>query len=236
MKMDLAVLGLLSEQNLHGYELKRRLTVTLGTWSTPSYGSLYPALARLETGGAVRSLTESRPRPVTRAPLTGSFGAELAAFRRANSQDPPSGHGPGASTAGSRSRKVYAITEAGQALFHRLLTANEASDDRAFSLQLAFARHLSTRDRLLLLERRRTVLIERLRLAKTTATSSHRRHDPWASALLDHAAASTEGELAWLDGLLERAIAEHDSEGTPTQLSVLQPLPTAGTPAGTKEQ
>lgn len=51
--LDLAILGLLKEQDLHGYELKKRLSDTLGLASGVSFGSLYPALARLERAGAV---------------------------------------------------------------------------------------------------------------------------------------------------------------------------------------
>src|SRR4051812_20969628 len=42
--LELAVLGLLSEQPLHGYELKKRLSETLGPLWGISFGSLYPAL------------------------------------------------------------------------------------------------------------------------------------------------------------------------------------------------
>src|SRR4051794_24405033 len=45
--LELAILGLLKEQELHGYELKKQLAEALGQ-SGVSYGSLYPALARLE--------------------------------------------------------------------------------------------------------------------------------------------------------------------------------------------
>ncbi|MHB8671442.1 MAG: PadR family transcriptional regulator [Acidimicrobiales bacterium] len=54
--LELAILGLLKEQDLHGYELKKRLTDSLGTFSSVSFGSLYPALARLEAAGAVKAV------------------------------------------------------------------------------------------------------------------------------------------------------------------------------------
>lgn len=44
--LDFAILGLLREQPRHGYELKRALG-ELGFWQV-SFGSLYPALRRLE--------------------------------------------------------------------------------------------------------------------------------------------------------------------------------------------
>jgi DNA-binding PadR family transcriptional regulator len=49
----MAILGLLKERPLHGYELKKRLSYMLGHFWTVSYGSLYPALKRLERSGAI---------------------------------------------------------------------------------------------------------------------------------------------------------------------------------------
>ena len=51
--LDLAVLGLLAEQPCHGYDLRKRLSETLGPLWGISFGSLYPALRRLERTGAV---------------------------------------------------------------------------------------------------------------------------------------------------------------------------------------
>ncbi len=50
--IDLAILGLLDEQDLHGYQLKKQLAELIGSRSGMSFGSLYPALARLEKAGA----------------------------------------------------------------------------------------------------------------------------------------------------------------------------------------
>ncbi|MGN6332907.1 MAG: PadR family transcriptional regulator [Motilibacteraceae bacterium] len=49
--LELAVLGLLHEGPLHGYELRKRLTAVLGTFRALSYGSLYPALKDLLARG-----------------------------------------------------------------------------------------------------------------------------------------------------------------------------------------
>src|SRR5262249_12946563 len=54
--LELAILGLLKEQPLHGYELKKRLGETLGSLWGISYGSLYPALRRLEHDGSIESV------------------------------------------------------------------------------------------------------------------------------------------------------------------------------------
>ena len=72
--LELAVLGLLKEQPLHGYELKKRLGDTLGFLWGVSYGSLYPALRRLERNGAIEivepRLPSPRPSRRGRSPVT----------------------------------------------------------------------------------------------------------------------------------------------------------------------
>src|SRR5438093_2595926 len=54
--LELAILGLLKERAMHGYQLSKRLADTLGAFWKVSYGSLYPALKRLEREGAVESV------------------------------------------------------------------------------------------------------------------------------------------------------------------------------------
>jgi DNA-binding PadR family transcriptional regulator len=51
--LDLAVLGLLKESPMSGYELKKQLTVKLGALWRVSFGSLYPCLKRLAAEGAL---------------------------------------------------------------------------------------------------------------------------------------------------------------------------------------
>ena len=78
--LELAILGLLQEQPRHGYELKKRLGETLGSFWGISFGSLYPALRRLERSGAIEVVDgrapRRRPRPI---PATGSLKGEVAA-------------------------------------------------------------------------------------------------------------------------------------------------------------
>ena len=52
--LELAILGLLLESPMHGYELRKRLTGLLGAFRAFSYGSLYPCLKRLGVAGMVR--------------------------------------------------------------------------------------------------------------------------------------------------------------------------------------
>lgn len=58
----MAILGLLADQNLHGYEIRRRVGQILGPISRLSFGTLYPALNRLETDGLVEVLRVSSSR------------------------------------------------------------------------------------------------------------------------------------------------------------------------------
>ncbi len=61
--LDLAILGLLKERAMHGYELKRQLGVRLGFFWTVSFGSLYPTLKKLETKGYVERVQDTDMRP-----------------------------------------------------------------------------------------------------------------------------------------------------------------------------
>ncbi|HEX9121818.1 MAG TPA: PadR family transcriptional regulator [Actinomycetota bacterium] len=58
--LELAILGLLKERSMHGYQLSKRLTDTLGGFWRVSYGSLYPSLRRLEKEGAVERVFDQQ--------------------------------------------------------------------------------------------------------------------------------------------------------------------------------
>ena len=51
--LELALLGLLREAPVHGYELRKQLVLRLGGLRAYSYGSLYPALRRLTRAGLI---------------------------------------------------------------------------------------------------------------------------------------------------------------------------------------
>jgi DNA-binding PadR family transcriptional regulator len=77
----LAVLALLNERPMHGYEMMQELADrTQGLWR-PSPGSLYPALQLLEDQGLVRSETGEGRRQFT---LSDEGRAELAKNPRAS--------------------------------------------------------------------------------------------------------------------------------------------------------
>ena len=199
--LELAVLGLLSEQPLHGYELKKRLSETLGPLWGISFGSLYPALRRLERSGAIEA-ADTPDVPGGGIVATGSLKGDLAAARLRRR--------PRASL---RTRKAYRVTEPGARLFVELLTDETADDERTFALKLSFCRHLDAAQRLAFLERRRAQLTQRL--AKTRRDPA-RDPDRYTRSLLEHRAESTRHDLTWIEELIaqERDVTRPDrSEG-----------------------
>ena len=210
--LELAILGLLKEQELHGYELKKRLSENLGFASGVSFGSLYPALARLEAAGAVKAV-DPIPAPGASIPLTGSLAGELAAFRARKGTN-----------RGGRGKKVYGITARGETLFEELLAAESQSseDERFFNLRLAFARYLPPDARLGMLERRRAHLVERL-VQMRARVKALRDHDRYARSLIEHDRDSTERDLSWIDQLIASERADRPESDRPAST---EPVPT----------
>jgi DNA-binding PadR family transcriptional regulator len=201
--LDLAVLGLLAENDLHGYELRKRLGDLLGLRLAISFGSLYPALNRLEKANLVKAVTSDRPGPVgPPAPMSGSLVGELAAFR---AQRRATGGGSGR---GTRGKKVYGITDAGRQRLIEMLSDPDVSDDRSFPVRVAFCHHLSPVDRLHMFERRRAELVRRTDHRRSTADSDG-RVNTYLRSLLERDTAALEADMAWLDRLIadERATA-----------------------------
>jgi DNA-binding PadR family transcriptional regulator len=198
--IDLAILGLLQEQELHGYELKKRLGELLGPRSSVSFGSLYPALARLERSGAVKAVEHHTAMPAT--PSSGSLKGEMAAFRA---------RVRGAAVRGARNKKVYGITERGEVQLRALLADADVSDDRAFALRVAFCRHLDPSERLALFERRRAELGRRLDERRRGHTGGTRL-DSYLRSLWDHDTDQITHDLAWLDRLIEAERSDINEE------------------------
>ncbi|GAB3133570.1 PadR family transcriptional regulator [Tsukamurella serpentis] len=64
--LELAVLGLLHDSPMHGYEIRKRLTELLGPFRAFSYGSLYPALRRAQDAGYIAEEEARGPTATTR--------------------------------------------------------------------------------------------------------------------------------------------------------------------------
>ena len=214
--LELAILGLLKEHPMHGYDLRKRLREDFGLLSSLSFGSLYPALARLEASGSVHELVTPRSEPSV--PVTGVFSSagsiagERAAFRaRLASRRAVSSR----SGTGTRGRKVYEITGRGDELFQRLLEAEEPKSEggRGFALRWAFARYLSPEARLSLLRRRRAQLLDARKGPSRAVESPWRPLDRYQRSLVDHANEATEHDLSWIDRLIA---AEQSAQVVPS--------------------
>jgi DNA-binding PadR family transcriptional regulator len=173
--VELAVLGLLKERAMHGYELRKQLGTMLGPFWQVSWGSLYPTLRRLARSGAV----EVEPDRRSRAARTNKG---LATGRR---------------------RTVYRITEEGERLFTLSLEeVAPAVDADQFTLKLAFFRYLRPESRVALLERRRAYLQEILAQFRANLRNARERMDNYALSLQNHDMAATESDIAWIDELI----------------------------------
>ena len=184
--LDLAILGALRSEALHGYELSKRLTDLFGPGSSISFGSIYPALSRLERAEHVRAAPE-RPTP-SPIPMTGSLAGELAA---AAATLPTRGEP-------KTKRKVYWITDTGtKHLRELLIQPTGARSTSGFSLRLALLQHLEEVDRVAVLRHRRTALTEqRLLLERSSPTTFYGR------ARRSRDLETTNRELAWLEDLI----------------------------------
>ena len=81
--LEMAILGLLLESPMHGYELRKRLTGLLGAFRAFSYGSLYPTLRRMQADGLIeRTVFPTTPPSVEYrlSPMGYSFLVPLSAM------------------------------------------------------------------------------------------------------------------------------------------------------------
>ena len=204
--LDLAILGLLEEGELHGYEIRRRLREHLGLLANVSFGSLYPALARLEAAGA-RARRWRPPGPGPVGP-TSRRPARSAASGRCSR--PAATPGPGA---GAPARSTGSPRPDGPSS-PSCCRGRAADDARSFGLRLAFARHLAPQARLALLERRRAQLVQRL--GEVGTASGEADLDVYARSVVEHTADALAQDVAWLDRLIEIERREHPEQSLTT--------------------
>ena len=176
--LELAVLGLLHENPMHGYELRKQLNVVLGWGRVLSYGSLYPALKKMLRAGWITEHVAEHVR-----------GPEAAL-----------GVGKGASR---RQRIVYEVTPSGDERFAKLMSdAGPATwEDDTFDVRFAFFGRTDREIRLRILEGRRARLEERLaRVRQQLAVA--KEADTYATELQRHGMESVEREVRWLTDLI----------------------------------
>jgi DNA-binding PadR family transcriptional regulator len=190
--LELPVLGLLKDREMHGYELRKQLGAMLGPFWQVSWGSLYPTLRRLAKAGAVEKVETDLP---VRRPRSTRKTARTRARATAT---------PAVITSGRR-KNVYRITERGEEMFTAMLEETAAAvDAEHFTLKLAFFRYLQPETRLALLERRRAYLQDKLAEFKVNLRDYRERIDSYTLSLHNHGMASTESDIAWIDELITK--------------------------------
>jgi len=173
--LELAILGLLHDSPMHGYELRKRLNAVLGAFRPLSYGTLYPCLRDLLGRGWITEATGA----------TGSTAPPAPSSRRA--------------------RIVYELTADGKDHFQSLISQSgpAAWEDGTFDVHFAFFSRTEAAVRLRILEGRRSRLEERLDAIRTAAARGRERLDLYTAELQRHGLDSAEREVRWLSELIE---------------------------------
>ena len=188
--LEFAVLGVLSDGPLHGYELRKRLTAVLGPFRALSYGSVYPCLRRLQGRGLIDEVDVTPVAETTAPPLSAR-----------------------------RARVVYAITADGKELFGEWANqpGPEAWEDEGFAAHLAFFGRTESRVRLRILEGRRSRLEERVDALRESVSRGRERVDAYTLQLQQHGLDGAEREVRWLGELIQNersANQEPANQGT----------------------
>jgi|SRR5215470_10079466 len=174
--LDLAILGLLHESAMHGYELRKQLGTVLGPFRAAiSYGSLYPTLRQLQAAGWI---TEERD----------AAGADA--------QVPP--------LTSRRGRVVYQITAEGKEHFAALLgePGPETYEDSGFGVHFAFFARTNRDTRLRILEGRRRKMEERRERIHESLRRAAERMDAYTLELQRHGLDACDREVRWLEELI----------------------------------
>lgn len=130
-----------------------------------------------------------------------SFGTLYPTLRRLQSDGfvQTTGH------AGTSTKVVYRVTEAGRDHFHGLLADAGAplSDDDAFGVRFAFFTRLDPSERVRVLENRRSRLLDRLAHTRQRGCADPAEsRDPYRRAWAQRGVASVEAELRWTEARL----------------------------------
>jgi DNA-binding PadR family transcriptional regulator len=184
--VEFAILGLLHEAPMHGYELRKRLASLFGAFRAFSYGSLYPALRRLLQAGLI---AEEVAEPES----------EDGAARSARSW-------------GRRARRVYKLTADGKDRFAALVADGgpQTWDDDGFGVHMAFFSRTPAEVRMRILEGRRRKVEDRREGLRATLSRAGEQIDRYTRELHRMGLESSEREVRWLNELIEHEKAEQD--------------------------
>jgi DNA-binding PadR family transcriptional regulator len=171
--LEFAVLGLLHETPMHGYELRKRLNAALGAFRALSYGTLYPCLRGLLDHGWISEAPSTDGRP---AATSGSRRARIVYEL----------------TADGKEHFQELVRQSGPASW----------EDDTFDVHFAFFARTEAEVRLRILEGRRSRLEERLETLRAAAAKNRERMDSYTAALQQHGEEAAEREVRWLNELI----------------------------------
>jgi DNA-binding PadR family transcriptional regulator len=171
--LEIAVLGLLNESPVHGYEIRKRLAVLLGTFRAFSYGSLYPSLRRLAEAGWISEESSTELPPGATRSRRGKRVYRLTAEGKEHLADLLADVGP------------------------------DAFDEEGFGARLAFFAQTRSDIRLQILEGRRRRVEEQRDGMKSALARKGERFDRYTRELHRHGLESVDREVRWLNELIE---------------------------------
>jgi DNA-binding PadR family transcriptional regulator len=171
--LELAVLGLLQESPLHGYELRKRLNSLLGSFRAFSYGSLYPCLKQMLRDGFIAQDTSDLGEPAVGTGKRSRIVYKLTAEGKEHLADLLAESGP------------------------------SAWDDEGFGVHFAFFGRTDAATRLRILEGRRSRLEERVEGFRTSLSRTRERLDSYTLELQKHGLEGVEREVRWLSELID---------------------------------
>lgn len=183
--LDIAILGLLTEGPMHGYQLRKRLVSSFGTVRRVSFGSLYPTLRRMQAAGWVTTGDDTLPD----GGRGGISGRSKVVYEL---------------TAEGKERFGELLAEVGPS----------AWDDDAFGVRVAFFGKTDAETRLRVLEGRRGSLQERQQGLNATLGRVGERMDNYATELQRHGLDSVEREVRWLNELISRERQQNSGDRT----------------------
>jgi len=188
--VEFAILGLLHEAPMHGYELRKRLASPLGAFRAFSYGSLYPALRRLLRAGLI---VEETAEPAVEEDPTAKAAAR---------------------SWGRKARRVYKLTAEGKERFAALVAegGSQAWDDDGFGVHMAFFSRTPAEVRMRILEGRRRRVEERREGLRAALARAGEQIDRYTRELHRLGLESSEREVRWLNELIEHERAEQDGQ------------------------
>ncbi len=184
--LELAILGLLQDAPMHGYELRKRLNAVMGSFRAISYGSLYPALRELLDRGLIAEAG------------TADASAPVLSGRRARITYEL--------TAEGKDRFADLVSRTGP----------EAWEDEAFGVHMAFFAVTPAEVRMRILEGRRSRMEERLSNLRSSVVRNRERIDSYTLALQRHGQDSVEREVRWLSELIENENSGRGPSPDPT--------------------